>query len=328
MSETPDITALLENVLLAAEANRGRELFPGLRDAVQTLMKIPNEFRPEVLSRLGSKLDTIGSPTGAGFLAVWLGAAVERGRDPALTASGVCHALMKWSRTLRAGDDEDEAPEPVGEEETLVGLEFLGQAAVAHLARYPAFREELAHSQDVVGELERTSGLSVGAMWVLEVLRKQSGVLVVLHIERRRGFRVSYRNIGNCFHLFTLLQGALAELAPAGEKPNPRALAVARGEESGEAEDNAWWHYGQGTCPKAELAWMVYGEPRPDSIDRVGGEQVLLLWPPLLGGRGWDAGFFGPHLVAAPAEVSVMVELSPEDVSRWWMELRLPGEAA
>ena len=44
----------------------------------------------------------------------------------------------------------------------------------------------------------------------MEILRQRSGELVVLHGQEPRGFRVAYRNMSYCFHLFTLLQGALA----------------------------------------------------------------------------------------------------------------------
>lgn len=50
---------------------------------------------------------------------------------------------------------------------------------------------------------------------------------------------------------------------------------------------------------------------------------MLLLWPPLLGSRSWDSGFFGPALEALPPDVIVEEELSPEACQRWFATLGL-----
>ncbi len=51
----------------------------------------------------------------------------------------------------------------------------------------------------------------------------------------------------------------------------------------------------------------------------------MLLWPPILGSRVWDAGFFGPALKAAPAEVKFIKTLSPEEVATWRQRIGLPN---
>ena len=43
---------------------------------------------------------------------------------------------------------------------------------------------------------------------------------------------------------------------------------------------------------------------------------VMLLWPPVLGTRSWNAGFFDPHLAAMPADV-VERQLTPDEVDAW-----------
>ena len=69
---------------------------------------------------------------------------------------------------------------------------------------------------------------------------------------------------------------------------------------------------------------MVFGEAGPESIVEIDGAQVLLLWPPIMQSRGWNAGFFGPLIVAAPPAVEVIEELAAEEVQRWRERLQLP----
>ncbi len=51
---------------------------------------------------------------------------------------------------------------------------------------------------------------------------------------------------------------------------------------------------------------------------------MLLLWPPILRSRSWEAGFFGPYLQAMPPSVAVTDELNSEQVDSWWAKLKLP----
>jgi hypothetical protein len=134
---------------------------------------------------------------------------------------------------------------------------------------------------------------------------------------------VRYSNITNCFHLFTLLQGALAGVMPDAQEVNADLLDMARGKSHGKGHDHAWWHYGQASSATPHLGSSVWGEAGPDSIGSVDGQQVLLLWPPILQSRGWDASFFTPILEQSPPSLEVIKVLSAADADAWWQRLGL-----
>jgi len=62
-------------------------------------------------------------------------------------------------------------------------------------------------------------------------------------------------------------------------------------------------------------------------IPKIEGQQVLVLWPMILGSRSWDAGFFGPHLHGTPPAVTVDAEFTDEQLQDWWSKLKLPAPA-
>jgi hypothetical protein len=206
----------------------------------------------------------------------------------------------------------------------LYGVQLLGQALVAHLARSPRLRANIAASSEAVDELSRVEHLAVGATWVLHLLRQRSGELMVIHAEAGKGLRVAYENIANCFHLFTLLQGAIHRVMPGAKTPDARVLAAAVSDDETEVRDSAWWHYGQAHAKRADIAATVFGELGPESIAQVHGKQVLLLWNPVLQSRSWDSGFFRPILHAALPAVKLLGELTVEETSEWWAALELP----
>ena len=323
-SSDPSLDEISNRVIRAASSQRGSDCPDELRDALNTIGEhgAREEMRLQVASRLGE----VTSATGAGFLAVWLGAGVEGGADPDLTGDAILGSLLHWANAVATLPDEDtDDDEAEVDSEIVVGLEMLGQGLVAHISRSPTLLQQMANNSDVVAELERVEYASAGPMWVLELLRKRSGTLVVLHVEQRRGVRLSYRNLSNCFHLFTLLQAALSdEKMPGAKRVSSRLLAVATGQAMEDCHDEAWWHYGVGTCPTADLGGSIWGEANPDSIPEIDGQQVILLWPMVINSRQWGAGFFGPFLQASPPAVTVTGELTDAEVSQWVEKLNLP----
>lgn len=327
-----DYDETLARLTSIAQRQRGPGLGGELRKALDDFTRYADDHPEKTARDAASMLAALDSPTGAGYLAIWLGAGVENGQDPELTCGPIVETFLRWSRTVEtapeaeAGEDNEaddpEAPEP--DEETISGLQLLGQALVAHLARAPKERRRLAQTPEIRGEFERIEHLSYGATWVMHLLRQCSGELVVLNAAHRKGAIVHYKNISNCFHLFTLLQGAVADIMPDAQQPPEDVLAIARGEASGAGHDHAWWHYGQGDCPKAEMGASIWGEGAPDSIARIDGVQVILLWPPLLGSRSWDSGFFSPVLEASLPSVEVARELSADELAAWRARLGLP----
>jgi hypothetical protein len=313
----------------AAERQNGLVLSNDLHNAMSALSDLPQVD----VKQIAAILAECSSPTGAGFLAVWLGAGVERGKDADLTCQPILETFLKWSGTVEtpperedaeADDDPpgEDAPEP--DPETIAGLQLLGQSLVAHLARSPELLRAIAQTEPMYREFKRLEPLSYGAGWVMHLLRQRSGQLVVLNAGNKNGVIVRYENISNCFHLFTLLQGALAPLMPDAAEPSEQILDIARGRAEGNVQDYAWWHYSQPDATKADIAASVWGEMAPDGIASVDGSQVLVLWPPIIASRSWDAGFFLPILYASPPNVEVLEILSPAELDVWWEQLGLP----
>ncbi len=315
---------VLSAIIEAANIQRGPDHSDQLRDALNAVPDLERDQVLQIRLAVADAMQAVSSASGAGLLAIWLGASVEHGVDPEPTSEPILRTLVKWCGSITtADDDEDLDPQP--DDETLTGCEYLGQGLVAHLARSPKQRDEFAKRAEVVNELSRVEHLAVGAMWVMELLRKCSGELIVMHAEHETGFRVEYKNLSNCFHLFTLLQGELAGNMPGSKKPSPTVIAAANGKVNAEVHDQAWWHYGSGNVPTKDLTGFVPGEASPDSIARIDGHQVLLLWSPILASRSWDSGFFAPLLQAAPPSVEIKAKLSRREIRQWREKLALPA---
>jgi hypothetical protein len=269
-------------------------------------------------------LPELSSAPGAGALAIWLGGQVEGGAAAEPTAMPILRTLLKWSRTIETVDEESEVEPSEPDGETLIGMSRLGQGLVAHLSHSPDTRTAVSQDVETLRELSRTQYLSVGALWVVSLLQQCSGELIVLHATRSKGVRVTYRNIGNCFHLFSLLQGALAGAMPGAKSPSAKVLQVASGKEEGETTDEAWWHYGRPDVPEANLRGSIFGEQSPSEIPQVDRTQIILLWPPILQSRSWDSGFFGPVIASSLPSVELSGMLSDEEVASWRGKLNLP----
>lgn len=317
------IEPLFRGVLSAAEKQRGSQHCDELRDVLNAIAELPHDHALALRLKIADSMSKIDSPAGAGLLAIWLGASVENGIDPEPTIQPVLQTMLRWTRSMvTLDDDEQEDPEP--DDEVVTGTELLGQSLVAHISCAPSVRKQLQDEPTLMAELERVEHLTAGAAWLAELLRKCSGELVVLHAEQPSGVRVKYENISNCFHLFTLLQGALTGF-PGALKTSKSVLAVAKGDSYDDVSDSAWWHFGQGNVPKADIAGSVFGEASPNSIARVDQQQVILLWPPILQGRSWDSGFFAPVLSSALPSVTRVSELSSDEVRQWREKLQLPS---
>jgi hypothetical protein len=248
---------------------------------------------------------------------------VENGAAPEPSCQSVIDTFMKWSRTVEIPPDGKDAEGPAAE--TIAGLQLLGQALVAHIGRLPKIRDWMRDTGEIRDEFERVADVSIGAAWVMQLLTHCSGQLVVLNTTEKIGVLVRYANISNCFHLFTLLQAAVAGVMPGVRSVDSRLYEIARGRQQGECSDKALWHYGQPTVPSAALPATVWGEMPPSGIASIDGRQILLLWPPVLAARSWDSGFFSPVMAACLPEVEVLKSLSNDEVDAWWTRLGLPA---
>ena len=305
----------IAKVVDAANNHKGYELTPLFREALNDLAGLTSFSREEILPRVASALSNVTSPRGAGFIAIWLGASVEHGADPCLQTQPLVDCFLRFARLIQT-DVEGEA-EVKNDDELVSGLELLGQSLVSHLSRDTHNLQSVRLNHDIVEMLERIESYSVGALWVLALISKASGTLIVLHGEQLVGAKVAYRNISNCFHLFTLLQAALEGVMPGTRKVSPDILAAARGESMESCYDEAWWHYGQPVRGTPNIVASVFGEQHPSGIRTIEGEQVMLLWSPILESRRWDSGFFGPALQQAPSAVELIAMLPMKEVTIW-----------
>ncbi len=192
-----ELKQLVGNVLAAASSQPSGPFCDALRDALNALAG--SGQLAEGRRAVASQLAKVTSPWGLG---IWRSGWEPESKPGSIPSQPPCRSSMRccggFVRCRRLPLPGDPGR-----------LEPLGQGLVAHLARSPSHRTYLQAREDWIAELERAESFSPGPGWVLELLRKQSGQLVVLHLEQRRGFQVTYENLSNCFHLFTLLQAAL-----------------------------------------------------------------------------------------------------------------------
>jgi hypothetical protein len=280
-----------------------------------------------VVREAATSLNTL-DPGSAAWIAVAFGTLVERGVSAALSGPAVLDYLRSLLPGLPApGSEENPRPEPPPEQATLIAqFQYLCQAAVAHLARLSTERQAMGQDAALLERLDELAVYTPGALWVREALLKTSGTLVLLHVASGTGLRLWYTNVSNNFHLLSLLQTAVGTAIPGGRVADDTIALMARGKASESITDEAWWHYGDATSPKSNVMASVWGELLVRDIPRVNGEQVILLWPPILARRTWDAGFLGPHLDAMPADAGVERMLTPEECKAWLEQLGIGPE--
>jgi hypothetical protein len=324
----------LENLLSACREHPGGEPSSDLSRRTDDFVARARK-EPSILSAAAAELPRLPD-AGAAWLAFVFGMAITQGAPADRTTGPVVDLFFSWLPRLPATADTEEddgtLPAPTPEQAALLQmLPRLCQSVVAHLARSPERRASLARDAALLDRLERHEDYSLGVAWIREALLRISGPLVVLHPPSGQGFRLRYENVSNGFLLFSLLQCALGRRLPGGRRPDPAVGAAARGKSRAELTDHAWWHYGDPRAPKPELQASIWGEASVRSIPEVQGVQTLLLWPPLLQSRGWDAGFFHPHIEDLPPNVVVERKLPAEEcralldqlgvepaTRRWW----------
>lgn len=267
----------------------------------------------EILSEGADALATL-SPHGASWLSVVLASAIEQNGQAVLTTPAVVALFRSWLLQLPTieddEDDEDALPDPTPEESVILSaMPFLCQSLVAHLSRAPDIRGELSADMSLHERLAELEPYTYAITWVRELLCRKSGYLLLLHPPSETGFRIRFENVGNCFHLFSLIQHVLGGKLPGGKTPDPAIAAAAQGRKQVQLTDSAWWHYGNSLSPKPEMMASIWGEDSVLSIP----DQIIILWPSILESRTWDSNFFGPQLEAAPPMIELVAELSHDD---------------
>lgn len=161
---------------------------------------------------------------------------------------------------------------------------------------------------------------------MLQVLDDE--VLLVIHVRQQRGYRVQIRGIADNFQLHPLLADALVGDAAkgflAGERPDPRIVAVAKGEDLAPNTPSAsgafnlvnWTGLGpNGDLPEgqADHAHWIENEGIPADILPFHGTRVVLLSEPSYS-RSWKAGRSFPDMLA---DLRVVEILRPDEVRQW-----------
>lgn len=262
-------------------------------------------------------------PIGAAWIAITLGSAVEDGLPPVASAEAVVGLMRRWLDSMSPPEGTERALAP----DVVAAFPWLGQSVVAHLARAPEVRGRLADDARLLEQLVHASHETHGAQWVHEVLLRRSGRLVVLHVESRRALALRYENVGRVFQLFTLVQGAIGTRLPGGREPDAELVEAAMGGEHSSHTDSAWWHYQDHTTSERHFMHSLWAEWSVGDIPELDGERVLVLWPPILGGRHWGSDFFGPPLEAAPPRVVLERELQPAEAEAWFARVGIGHRA-
>ncbi len=272
----------IKTIVEFSNNHQGTKPSPECRDAINDLVALESISSTQMCSRVALALEDIHSTGGAGMVALWLGACVEQGADPSLSLQPILDAFLRFTNQIETDEETLDA-------DLVIGLEFFGPSLVAHLSRDKQGLRSAQQNPDLLAELERVEWSSVGITWVLELLHKVSGSLIVLHGEHKADVKVEYRNISNCFHLFTLLQAVLVDIMPDGKALDPIVVAVARGELAQECNDHTWWHYGQPLATQPDIVSSIFCEISPLGIGTIAGEQIMLLWSPILKNRSWHS---------------------------------------
>ena len=312
----PLLKSLQASVKRAADQQAGPAMHTGLQEALNAARAVDPEQREEFRRLVAQSVPLVDSVTGAGQLSIWLGSSVEAGCPAAATVEPLIDAFLRWSATLVTVEDGEDPP---AEKDCVIGLQMIGQSLVAHLAQEDGLRHSAVANRELNAELERIEHLTPGAWWLRGLLTQQSGIVSVVHLEKSIGFRVSYTNVCNCFHLLTLLQGRLEGMLPGTRPVDPQIFAVANGESWEEVTDEAWWDYfvadGLGGLS------LLDGLQSPADLSVVGNSQVLFLRAPSAGGLSWDGGFFAPVLSASPPEVKMERQLTAEEIAAFTSQL-------
>ncbi|QGJ70701.1 Hypothetical protein PBC10988_23990 [Planctomycetales bacterium 10988] len=270
-------------------------------------------------------------PTGAAWIAVLFGSCVERGLDPTMTGPGLWNLLLSWlelfppSPESEEEDEDEEAPPELNEVQAkhAEALPMLCQAVVSHVARMPEFWEQRRRDWPLHRRLGFLKSYVPELEWILTLLNKRDGRLMVVHGESGRVLEAHYQNVANCFHLFSLLQIAIGKQLPGGREPDPQVVATVTNMEGHQSGDSAWWHYGSPFSKEANIAASIWGEGHVDEIPEIDGYQVMILWPMIVGHRSWDAGFFGPAIESAMPKLTILRELPRSEAQSWCQRLSL-----
>ncbi len=279
-------------------------------------------------------MEGVEDPVQAARLAMLCGAFVEEGGDAQLVSRAITRlatrSLLEMEAMLDALDPDGEAPFDVMEQldawpDAVKAWVSMGQLVVlplmATLTRDAAALRAARADAALVRAASRFVDIIEEVYYVHALLTCVDELpLIVIEPSARRGWRVSVSGVRTCFHMFTLLKGAL----PCPAQADPELMAYARGEqmEGGTSYDEAAWDFIDGSGWARDdwredcMERIVPGEMSPAEITRLDGEAVMLIRPVTMK-RMWSAGFYAPLHEAHRSSVTVTATLGEEEVSAW-----------
>jgi hypothetical protein len=255
----------------------------------------------------------VEDPFHAACIALACGTLVEYGASPVVAGAAIAERLFRELESSPLSPHTGQ---------------YLCLATMAHLCRDRGVRQEVRGRHGVPPSLERAEERVPHTWFVRTVLELIDDLeLLVLAPGPRRGFVVRADGVRTCFHLFTLLQGALIGDPANGwltaDPEDPDVLAIATGQAPHlkilAARQRFHFHNCSALAPdgtlRQDLRSTLWGEASPAEIPRHDGRSVVLLGPPVLGGRSWDTNFFAAIHDALRSSVTVIAQLTQEEVA-------------
>jgi len=297
-----------------------------------TVRKLTGEFLEDVKNNFNQvipemAIDAINKlpPFGASWLSLVFGSAIESGAELNKSRDAVVNLLDSWISEFPV-IAEDAAELPKLSDKTKIYIEalpLLSRSVVSHVARTPSLRQRLYYDSEFIIKLENTEAYTYTATWIRELLEKNSSDLLIIHVESRRGIKLKYTNVSNCFHLFSLIQTCVGDKLQNGRTPSEAIYQAARCLIDENIRDEAWWHYGDPLSSEPNIFGSIWGEVNVRQIPVIEGIQIILLWPMIMNNRCWDSGFFGPRIDSAMPNIEIVQKLEPNEINPWLEKLKI-----
>jgi hypothetical protein len=310
------MSEFVEQVLaLVSGARTGADPFaqPAFRSLLRHAQQAGTAEQDDLVRALLPGLE-VDDPYHAACVALSCGTVVEYGASPIIAGAAIV------ARLFRELDEVEFSPPAV---------QYFCLAAMAHLCRDRGVRQQARRRHGVPASLECAEPRVPHTWFVRTVLELADDLeLLVLAPEQRRGFVVRADAVRSCFHLFTLLQGALIGDSEQGwlraEPEDPDVLALATGQvphvEIVAARQRFHFHDGSALCAdgtlRQDLGSTIWGEASPADIPRYGDRPIVLIGPPVLGGRSWNSNFFANIHDALRSNVTVLSHLTPDELTQ------------
>lgn len=308
------------------------------------------EYTKELSGRLG-EMDIYK----ASLLSNFIGFACEKEND-ASAGTGIielfarsCTKVYEIFSGMDSEDTDFHVPDDIreicGDNKEQVaayyGFDVLCVSAMAFLTRDASLRRRLADTgvTEAVRYLSEETGESSylrSVHYVNYMLSTCSDLkLLVLYPEKKKGFYASANDLNNCFHLLFLLEEQIykrlgAEYGMKEFAAHGSLVSLAHGE----YPDDCWdKHYNtyfmecnyttarHDNFEKDDVMSLIWGEMPPESIPRIDGRAVIVLF-----GNGINRGF-SPEFLAVPHEaldpyVEIEKELDSVEYDRWIGRIR------